>query len=351
MMNAIEESQHQEHKAKTEGNIMKKRFSHSRAPILLALVAAASLLSFSAHAALVILTASDGAGESSFNTALHWGAVPIAGNDYLVEGVIGRTTLRTPTDINNPAAFAGDSLTIGSNTATGASLIYKGGAGNGTVTVNNLKFDNGTFINNAVTTNGTSTPVTLAGNITLLAGGGKLDLTNATSLSGHEIHVTAPISGVGSLEVWNSSGTATWVGTGVSLYAVNSYTGNTTVKGTGMELNLVDNAGMKFVIGATGANNMISGNGTLHLDGDFTFDLSGAAAVGSWTIVNVSTLTETFGSTFTVNGFTGNAHVWTLGNYTFTEATGILTAVPEPAVWALLAFSLTTVIVLRRRRA
>ena len=31
--------------------------------------------------------------------------------------------------------------------------------------------------------------------------------------------------------------------------------------------------------------------------------------------------------------------------------TGIITVVPEPATWALLTFSLTTVMVLRRRRA
>jgi autotransporter-associated beta strand protein len=36
--------------------------------------------------------------------------------------------------------------------------------------------------------------------------------------------------------------------------------------------------------------------------------------------------------------------------YTFDIATGDLTVVPEPATWALLAFSLTTVMVLRRRR-
>jgi len=35
---------------------------------------------------------------------------------------------------------------------------------------------------------------------------------------------------------------------------------------------------------------------------------------------------------------------------TFSEVTGNLNVVPEPATWALLAFSLTTVMVLRRRR-
>ena len=33
------------------------------------------------------------------------------------------------------------------------------------------------------------------------------------------------------------------------------------------------------------------------------------------------------------------------------DTAGLLTVVPEPATWALLAFSLTTVTILRRRRA
>jgi hypothetical protein len=56
-----------------------------------------------------------------------------------------------------------------------------------------------------------------------------------------------------------------------------------------------------------------------------------------------------------VTGFTdAGSNTWTRVNlgstYTFDEATGLLTAIPEPATWALLAFSLTTVVVLRRRR-
>jgi hypothetical protein len=54
---------------------------------------------------------------------------------------------------------------------------------------------------------------------------------------------------------------------------------------------------------------------------------------------------------------TNSSGVWSGTNggftFTFTQSTGDLgiTAVPEPATWALLAFSLTTVMVFRRRRA
>ncbi|MFZ4776591.1 MAG: beta strand repeat-containing protein [Terrimicrobiaceae bacterium] len=142
----------------------------------------------------------------------------------------------------------------------------------------------------------------------------------------------------------------------LTLSGLNTYTGSTTVS-TGT-LVLADNASLNFLVGANGTNNGIGGGGTINLNGDFTFDLTGAAATGSWNIVNIASLTENFGATFTVaSGFAETfvgSNIWTKAvgpsTYTFTEATGLLTAVPEPATWGLLAFSLTTVIVLRRRR-
>ncbi len=141
--------------------------------------------------------------------------------------------------------------------------------------------------------------------------------------------------------------------------AVNTYTGNTTV--TGGSFTLSDNAGMKFVIGANGVNNQLTGNGTVTLDGDFTFDLSGADATlgNSWNIVDSGTLAETFGASFTVAGFFSvNSTLWAkaLGGgefYNFDETNGVLsvTTVPEPATWALLAAGLTVSVVFRRRRS
>jgi fibronectin-binding autotransporter adhesin len=125
----------------------------------------------------------------------------------------------------------------------------------------------------------------------------------------------------------------------VNLNGDNTYTGNTAVSAGTLKLN--DNADLKFVIGATGVNNQITGAGTVSLAGDFTFDLAVAAPEGSWTTVNNATLVETFTSTFTVNGFTDNAdNTWSKmvgdSTYTFAESTGILTAViPEPTSGAM----------------
>jgi hypothetical protein len=117
---------------------------------------------------------------------------------------------------------------------------------------------------------------------------------------------------------------------------------------------LSDNAALTFVIGATGVNNKISGtaNQVLTLDGDFIFNLSGAASVGSWTIVDVGTLNETFSSTFSVVGFTDNLNdTWSSGNYTFSEATGILLAIPEPSTFAILLSGVGMLLVRRARKA
>lgn len=113
----------------------------------------------------------------------------------------------------------------------------------------------------------------------------------------------------------------------VTLMGVNTYTGNTTVNAGA--ITLADNAGLKFVIGANGVNNKVTGAGTATLEGDFTLDLTGAAAANgnSWTLVD--TTTKTFGTTFTVNGFSESGDVHTRvegGNtWTFTESTGVLT--------------------------
>jgi hypothetical protein len=54
-----------------------------------------------------------------------------------------------------------------------------------------------------------------------------------------------------------------------------------------------------------------------------------------------------------VTGWTDNGdNTWTLGDYTFSEATGVLSAVPEPSALALLcaASAFTGIAIYRRRR-
>lgn len=117
----------------------------------------------------------------------------------------------------------------------------------------------------------------------------------------------------------------------LTLAGANTYDGNTTVQ-SGGQLILADNASLRFVPGPSGVNNRITGSGAVQLDGDFFIDLAGASTTPghSWTLVNVGSLAETYGSTFTVSGWTeASPGVWVspAAPYRFTEATGVLEVV------------------------
>ena len=149
----------------------------------------------------------------------------------------------------------------------------------------------------------------------------------------------------------------------LQLRGINTYVGDTTI--TGGTLNLFDNAGLLFAIGTSGVNNSILGTATVNFNGDFYFDLTSAGMnLGdTWNIVNVATLNESFGSTFTVNGFNDiGGNLWEFINgpttYTFSESTGLLvvtaaaSTVPEPGALILAALGMLGlgVVAWRRKR-
>lgn len=175
--------------------------------------------------------------------------------------------------------------------------------------------------NNPITLNGGGLGSDFAGETWT----GPVTLTADSTLGGPASTQNFTIAGVISQSAGSFGLTKTQVST-VTLTAVSTYTGNTTVN-TGA-ITLADNAGLRFVIGANGVNNKLTGAGTATLNGDFTLDLSGAAIANgnSWTLVD--TATKSFGATFTLNGFTETADVHTKvagsQTWTFTESTGVL---------------------------
>ena len=157
---------------------------------------------------------------------------------------------------------------------------------------------------------------TWTGPITLTA-----DSTLGATTSALNFTITNVISESGGSRGLTKTQTST-----VTLSGVNTYTGNTTVNaGT---IDLAASGGLKFVIGANGVNNKVTGAGTAALNGTFTLDLTGAAIAdgNSWTLVD--TTTKSFGATFAVTGFTksGTIHTKVDGSntWTFDEATGAL---------------------------
>jgi len=394
-------------------------------------------------AAAITLTATDASNTSSFNAAGNWsdGLAPSAANDYVVSSGFA---LRTPITSYVSYIFQGKSLTLNGN----AVLAWKLALGAPTITVNDLRLDNGIFSNS-----NNNYTATLNGNVTLSAGGGTFDtpsadramvvnalvsgtgnltvkssataggnttLTNANnSYTGNTVISTGAIMNIGSAGrlgngtyagtiansgafVYKSSanqvlsgsisgtGTLTQSGAGtLTLNNTNSYNGTTTVSAGTL---LVSGGGLTATAGLTvattsvlelGASNVLNNTATMTLSGG-TFRTGGFSdTIGALTLSNSTVSSLDFGSGTSVLLFSGitadagtlNITNWTLGSDSlrFTSNTNLLASrftvnggaaaildnhsvtgyyevVPEPATWALLAFSLTTVMVMRRRR-
>ncbi|MES2657356.1 MAG: autotransporter-associated beta strand repeat-containing protein [Verrucomicrobiota bacterium] len=138
----------------------------------------------------------------------------------------------------------------------------------------------------------------------------------------------ATISGIGAVRQMGAGN--------VVLTSANTYTGDTELlSGT---FTLADNAGMKFAVTDAVSNRVYAagapGTATVVFDGDFTIDTSAVTVTtGTWPLVDVDNLNETFNSSFTVaGGWTQNANVWskTGGGVTwsFSESTGTLSVAP-----------------------
>lgn len=278
-----------------------------------AIAAVSALATTGLMAANVTLNAGgDAVGTSSFdnNSANSWSnaADPSAANDYIVTV----QWLRTPPDANN-YTFAGNSLTIG----TGGGIIYKGTAAQNTYTINNLILSGGLVRSGSASTNN----MALAGNINVTGTGSTIQPDQCPFV------INSVISGTGAL---NFTGGYT-----LTLNAANTFTGNLTVASTGGGTVLSNTSSWAFSVGAAGVNNTISGAGILAMNGAFAIDLTSASTTigDTWNLVSVGTLTETYGTTFTVTGFTDNGgtagtRVWTKvvsgTYYQFNEATGQL---------------------------
>lgn len=140
------------------------------------------------------------------------------------------------------------------------------------------------------------------------------------------------------------------------LAGTNTYTGDTVVAHGSLELsgthaatpNITVNPGATYALTNTGAglgfaittaaSSSINGAGAATLDGTFTLNTAAVTATtGAWTLVNTSTLSETFGTNFAVAGFTQKSDgvTWSVTEegtrlWTFSETTGVLTLAVAP---------------------
>lgn len=309
-------------KGKAEMLILDK----SRLTNVFATLLAFLLVAASGRAADINLTADDGFGASSFNTAGNWSnaAPPSAGNDYFNNGFL----LRTPAD-GNSYTFGGDSLTITSPGGPGSdlndALMYKGTGNTGVITVNNLTINGG----NLRQANSDADVFNLAGN------------TLTVGAAGMGVHLQGPLNlqsvlvGTGDITVLaNGSNSAARV---FHLQnSSNTFTGDVLLpNATQSRFAVDDGANFLFDIDASGVNNSISGAGIATFNGVFDFDLTGASSTSgdSWNLVSAGT--ATYGETFGITGFTQSGSFWSDGTYLFNTGTGVLSVAQAPVEWIL----------------
>lgn len=259
------------------------------------------------HGATVTLSAGDDFGASSFNSAGKWNpaGAPAAGNSYVVAVI----QLRSPAN-GNSHAFAGDSLSI----QTGGAFLYKGTGTTGDLAVANLILNGGKLDH-----------ASSFADVFRLSGGLNVAAPSVIEARQGPVVIGSVMTGSAALSLPVTNNNNAYA---VTFSGTNSYTGSISVAG-----NLIlDPAGtLAFAIGASGVNNAVTGTGSAVFNGTFTIDLTGAGnTIGDqWLLVDVASLVETFGATFSIAGFTENNGFWTStnGNYQFNEATGVLTRI------------------------
>ena len=291
-------------------------------------------------------------------------------------------------DANNTLKLSGNNTYSGGTTLNNGVVEVQSNTafGTGAVHVNSgswLSIQESNTVSNAITLNGG----TIGWHYTSGAGvySGPINLTAASTVSLANYYGYGSVSGTISGNISGSSGltvndtdrggTAQSGGT-LTLSGTNTYTGATilsagtmvvsstgSLSGTsvdvasGATLNLASGSIYTLKINGLSAT-QVTGSGTVSLDGHFAFDLSAAGTASGtiWQIVANSTLSETYGTHFTVDSFSNaGGGLWTkvvgANTYSFDQGSGQLNVVPEPATCALLVFSLTTVVVFRRRRS
>lgn len=287
----------------------------------------------------ILLDSTDARIGAATNGTLHLTGViqdGLTGNVNISAGTNGIVTNET-----------GTVIVSGANTYTGVTNIVRGtlklGANDSLPVTTTLDIDNlNTADNSIFDLNGFNQTVAVLQRTNLNGGSGTAYLTNSSATKSTFTVNQATTGSYSGRTTGNLDFVKTNTGA-LTISFIHAPTGNTTINGG--SIILADNSNTTFYIGANGVNNQINGSGTLQVNGDFIIDTSLADTTtgNEWILVDTTTLTETFGATFQVIGFTETAlgsGIWkkTEGalQYTFTTSNGKLTVGPASAydLWA-----------------
>lgn len=260
------------------------------------------------------------------------------------------------TDTGMNAVTVARTLTLGgsntdANAITGV-IADHNTAGGGTVNV--TKTDAGRWILSGTNTY-TGTTTVNAG--TMLINGNQIGATGAINVTG----ATSILGGNGTI------GGAVSIGANSTLAPGNSSPGLLAMNSTLTFSSVDSKLNFEIATGTRGTNyDAVNVAGLLTYNGDLTLTIGSAIANGTYDLFggagggNPSSIAGSFdtiafsGGAYSGN-FTNSLGTWSATSggqsFTFTQSTGDLIVVPEPATWALLAVSLTGMMIFRRRRA
>jgi len=318
--------------------------------------------------ALTISTASTATGKAEFKGGVEigTGGLTFTNNGTTSTMTVGTGNITSTTN-GNLAFNANNSAAI---TVSAASINHSGsitnsGTGNGTTTISGVigANVNGVIQNSATSKLSLSNANTYTGATTISAGTlilatagtianssgvnlgtsgsqGTLDLTAKTS--GFALGSNQTLSGYGNVTM--AAGRTLTINGGLApgnSPGVIGISGNLTLGGTATTtMDLID-----YALSPGTGFDQISLSGTtpaLIYGGTLTLNLTGSTQLG---VYHLFTGFSSQSGTFTGINYSGGA-----GSFDYATGDLTLTAVPEPATWALLAVSLTTVMILRRRR-
>jgi len=242
----------------------------------------------------------------------------------------------------------------GNNTYTGTTQVTAGTlvlSGSGSINSSAVTVNGGTFRNNSSTA--------YTGALTFTSG-----TVGGTNLNGSLGGLTI---GTGqTLSPGNSPGTAattsqTWTGGGTYVWEINNATGTAgvdpgwdLVSGTGA-LTISATSGSKFILGITSLDPTTNAAGN-------AVNFNGLTTNYQWKIADFASAITLDPTAFSLNtsAFSNTVHAGSSWAIVLGNAPGIIGgdntqlwvtySIPEPSTWALLTFSLTTVVVFRRRR-